>query len=538
MTALGRVVGNRYRLLYPLGRGGMGAVWVAEHVELGVNAAVKFIDPRLAEDDYALKRFKREARAAALLQSTHVVHVFDYGIDRGDPYIVMELLTGETLATRLGREGQLAVEEVSQVISQMCKALARAHEQGIVHRDLKPENVFLVDESPGFTVKLLDFGVAKLLGERGHSELVTQSGYLLGTLKYMSPEQLNGSRKVDARADVWALGVIAFECLTGQLPGRRGSPFELIAEICHDTFPKPSSIAHVPPGFDAWFKRATYKDRALRASSVALLAEEFSALAQGISGKCEVVGEARRSIPNLIAYSSSDGRTLPDAQRSSSIPASINGRRDINHIALIARIAPTGAVLWTRHRAEPGGAIRLTLHLDAEREGETTFAEVERVDDRPGERWSLSRRRHHDVAPGLSINSPAQSTERANQPITGQLRHAAHVLDAPSPRGAVSRREPEADRISDHLASFCYGVSFGHDPWTFGNFDAVATSREIRREHGNDRTSTDPNAQTSRGSKVGHLRSQLTRDGLDGNADDCLAAPRYIHELSAFRCLY
>ena len=386
MTALGRVIGNKYRLLYPLGQGGMGAVWVAEHVELRVNVAVKFIDPRLAADERARKRFKREARAAAALQGTHVVHVFDYGIDRNDPYIVMELLTGETLATRLAREGRLPVEEVAQLVLQTCKALGRAYEQGIVHRDLKPENVFLVDDSPGFTVKLLDFGVAKLLGERGQSELITQTGNLLGTLNYMSPEQLNGSHSVDARADIWALGVMAFECLTGELPIASASTLDVIAEICHDAFPKPSSIARVPAGFDEWFDRATYKDRALRAASAALLAEEFAALAQGISGKCELLGEGRRSIPTVIAYSSSDSELLRDGERTSSIPASINGRRDINHIALIARIAPTHAVLWTRHRAERGRTIRLTLHLDDESEGETTFAEIERVDDRPGDR--------------------------------------------------------------------------------------------------------------------------------------------------------
>ncbi len=386
MPTLGRVIGNKYRLLYPLGKGGMGAVWVAEHVDLGVNAAVKFIDPRFAADERARKRFKREARAAAALQGTHVVHVFDYGIDKTEPYIVMELLAGETLATRLEREGRLPVEQVAQVVAQTSKALGRAHDLGIVHRDLKPENVFLVDESPGFTVKLLDFGVAKLLGERDQSELITQTGNLLGTLNYMSPEQLNGSSNVDARADIWALGIMAFECLTGELPVDAGSTLELIAEICHEPFPKPSGIARVPEGFDAWFDRATWKDRALRPSLVAAVAEEFAVLARGVRGKCELIGDVRRSIPSVVAYSSSDAHTLPDDERSSSIPASINGRRDINHIALIAKIGPTHAVLWTRYRAERGRTIRLTLHFEDESLGETTLAEVEHLDDHPGDR--------------------------------------------------------------------------------------------------------------------------------------------------------
>src|SRR5690606_18279387 len=139
---LGRVVGRKYRMLYPLGQGGMGSVWVAEHVELGSNVAVKFIDRRLAQDDQARKRFRREAQAAAALRGKHVVQVFDFGIDEDDPYLVMELLEGETLAARLDREDRLPVEDVARIVEQVASALSRAHERGIVHRDLKPENVF------------------------------------------------------------------------------------------------------------------------------------------------------------------------------------------------------------------------------------------------------------------------------------------------------------------------------------------------------------------------------------------------------------
>lgn len=385
MTTLGRVVGDKYRMLYPLGRGGMGAVWVAEHVELGVNVAVKFIDPRLAEDERARKRFRREARAAAALQGTNVVRVFDYGIDRGDPYIVMELLEGETLATRLEREGSLEVEVTVRLVRQIGRALGRAHQQGIVHRDLKPENVFLVSEGDDdFTVKLLDFGVAKLLGDHSRSEIVTQPGNLLGTLHYMSPEQLHGAGTVDARADVWALGVMVFECLTGELPADAGSSPLLISEICNRPFPKPSSIAAVPAGFDDWFARATEKNPDKREPSVERLAKDFARLAAGASGKCKLVDSSRReSLPSVIAYSSSEER---ERQRPSSIPAAINGKRDINHIALIANIGPTRAVLWTRHRARVGQRIQLTLHFDDETEGETTLAEVVAVDDNRGNR--------------------------------------------------------------------------------------------------------------------------------------------------------
>ena len=384
MTALGRVIGQKYRMLYPLGRGGMGAVWVAEHIELGMHVAVKFIDPRFAEDERARKRFKREARAAAALQGSNVVQVFDYGIADGDPYIVMELLEGETLGDRLARETQLTVEETLEVVLQAGRALGRAHEQGIVHRDLKPENIFLANDGSGFSVKLLDFGVAKLLGEHALSDVVTQPGNLLGTLNYMSPEQLRGSLGVNARTDVWAFGVVTFECLTGELPIARPSTPELIAAICNEPFPAPSSVAEVPPGFDAWFAHTTQKDPANREVSMAQLTRDFATLARDFSGKC-VVHHSRRltPLPRVTAYRSSEER---ERQRPSSIPAAINGRRDINHIALIASIASDGAVLWTRHRATRGQKIALTLHFDDEAEGKTTLADVVSVSDARGNR--------------------------------------------------------------------------------------------------------------------------------------------------------
>jgi serine/threonine-protein kinase len=371
-------------MLYPLSKGGMGVVWVGEHVELEAKVAVKFIDARLASDEHAKKRFRREAQAAAALKGPHVVSVFDYGIDSGQPYIVMELLEGEPLAARLEREVQLTVEETRQVVEQAGKALERAHARGIVHRDLKPDNVFLVDDAPGFSVKLLDFGVAQVSHGFGEtSELLTQPGDWLGTLHYMSPEQVHG-RDVDARTDVWSLAVLVFECLTGQLPVDASSGPRLVASICHEALPRASTFAEVPQGFDAWFERATRKNPVEREASIESLVEQFQELVRGKAGKCALRDAAQRhSVPNVIAYTTSEG---PERRRTSSIPAAINGRRDINHIALISKISERSAVLWTRHRAEPGQAMRLTLHLEDETEGPTTFAEVVEVNDDRGDR--------------------------------------------------------------------------------------------------------------------------------------------------------
>ena len=398
-------------MLYPLGRGGMGAVWVGEHIELKSAVAVKFIDQHLAEDDRAKKRFRLEAQAAAALRSPHVVQVFDYGIDAGEPYIVMELLEGETLATRLQRAGQLTVEDTAELCRQVAKALVVAHERGFVHRDLKPENVFLVGDQHGFIVKLLDFGVAKVIREdRRWSEFVTQPGNRLGTIYYMSPEQVQGAA-VDGRADIWSLGIVVFECLTGRLPfeGIRGP--RLISAISRQPLPIPSKIAAVPPGFDAWFQRATARDLEQRESSAEALARDFVALAQGYTGKCVPVAPADGDgLPSVVAFPSTESGTqagtspgtlneeipedFPDSMRlgdsdppeRTSIPAAINGRRDLDHVALIARLSRRRAVLWTRYKVKPGDQIHLTLLSPDEQVGHMTAAEVERVSTTKGDR--------------------------------------------------------------------------------------------------------------------------------------------------------
>ena len=163
MDNQGRVLGGRYRLLEQIGKGGMGSVWRAEHLELGSPCAVKLIDEDLAESTAVRARFRREAKAAAALNSDHVVRTFDYGLDASTPYIVMELLTGESLDQRLKRVGRLDPHELAEVLAQAALALGRAHEQGLIHRDLKPGNLFICKADNGNDcVKLLDFGIAEI----------------------------------------------------------------------------------------------------------------------------------------------------------------------------------------------------------------------------------------------------------------------------------------------------------------------------------------------------------------------------------------
>lgn len=280
-----RVLAGRYRLIAKLGQGGMGSVWRAEHLTLRTQVAIKLIDFKIAESREAAARFQREAQSAAELRSTHIVQILDYGIDDGTPYIAMELLEGESLAARLVRLKKLTPSQTALTLSQVARALARAHQRGIVHRDLKPDNIFIVQEDADEVVKVLDFGIAKKLdGLSGSSGVKTHTGMLLGTPFYMSPEQGLGQPDIDQRADIWSMAVIAFECMTGTRPFYRDTLGALLMAICYEPMSKPSQIGSVPAGFDEWFARAAARDRSARFQTAAEAAAELRVI-------CSVVSE-------------------------------------------------------------------------------------------------------------------------------------------------------------------------------------------------------------------------------------------------------
>ncbi|MBI4705826.1 MAG: serine/threonine protein kinase [Deltaproteobacteria bacterium] len=267
----GIVVANRFRLERLLGQGGMGAVWLAQHIALDVPCAVKFIHAESAANPEVRQRFEREAKAAAQLRSANVVQILDYGVCESTPYIAMEYLSGESLAERLQRRQRLEAHETYHIIAQVGRALAKAHEKGVVHRDLKPENIFLVAEDPEIA-KVLDFGVAKRTTAIGDSS--TRTGALLGTPYFMSPEQAQGIRAVDHRSDLWSLAVVTFRCMTGELPFRSEALGDLLMKIMTFPIPVPSHVAGgVPAGFDAWWQRASQREPAYRFQSAKELVE-------------------------------------------------------------------------------------------------------------------------------------------------------------------------------------------------------------------------------------------------------------------------
>ncbi len=275
----GRVLAGKYRLGERLGEGGMGAVYRAEHLVLQAPVAIKVIEREIVADEATKARFAREAQAAAALRSPHVVQILDYGTEGDLPFMVMELLEGETLAQRIRRKRRLSANETSWILSHVARAVAKAHEQGIVHRDLKPDNVFLVKNEDAEVAKVLDFGVAKIeatsLGGGSGDGTHTRTGSLLGTPYYMSPEQAQGNKAIDHRSDLWALAVIAFECLTGKRPFSSDGLGDLVLQICIREIPIPSHVAPVPLGFDGWFERATQREPEGRFQSAKELADSL-----------------------------------------------------------------------------------------------------------------------------------------------------------------------------------------------------------------------------------------------------------------------
>ncbi|UJR85852.1 serine/threonine-protein kinase [Sandaracinus amylolyticus] len=251
---IGRVLGERYRIIQHLADGGMGKVYVGEQIRLGMSVAVKILDRAGYEHPTLAGRFEREAIATAALRCPHIVQVFDWGIlPEGGCYLVMELLPGADLATLMMQDGLFGVERTLHVLRQVAIAIDHAHAHGIVHRDLKPENV-MVDLEAGDFVTVLDFGVARDLRQ---SSTFSDYGEVVGTPEYMSPEQAMGLEDlVGPACDRWALAVMAMEMLTGDLPYPSASATTTLRYIAEGTPRRPSELGFTVPGLDAVFDRA------------------------------------------------------------------------------------------------------------------------------------------------------------------------------------------------------------------------------------------------------------------------------------------
>ena len=270
MPGAGTVVGGKYRIERVLGTGGMGVVAAAHHLQLNRRVAIKYLLKEALEYPELIERFTREAQVAASIRGEHVARVIDIGVfDDGAPYIVLEYLEGVDLATHAESRGPLSIADVVGYVLQACEAIAEAHAANVVHRDLKPANLFLAKQPDRRSiVKVLDFGISKIMGEP-----MTTPSALLGTVLYMSPEQLRASSLVDARTDIWALGVILYELLAG-VPPFDGVTIVGVAEAVRLNAPTPlrHHRSDVPPALENAISRCLRTDPAERHASVLELA--------------------------------------------------------------------------------------------------------------------------------------------------------------------------------------------------------------------------------------------------------------------------
>jgi serine/threonine-protein kinase len=287
--APGTLVAGKYLVEGVIGAGGLGVVVRARHIQLEQPVAIKYLKRVDVSRPDVVERFVREARLAAKIKNEHAVKVFDVDtLDSGVPYIVMELLEGRDLESVL-RDGALSLHDAIDYVLQASQALAEAHAIGIVHRDVKPANLFLAERPGGASiVKVLDFGISKIAstsGEGGHREkFVTLVDERLGTPVYMSPEQLEAAKDIDARADIWALGVVLFELVTGAVPFGGDDLTQLfVAILQHPPIPLRAVLADAPPALEAIIARCLEKDRERRYRNIAELAQDLAEVWEGES---------------------------------------------------------------------------------------------------------------------------------------------------------------------------------------------------------------------------------------------------------------
>ena len=360
----GDVIDGKYRVDTVLGTGGMAVVWAAHHLQLDERVAIKVLRRECADSAEALARFRREARAAVKIKGEHVARVMDVGaLPDGTPYMVMEHLDGLDLSQRLRGSGPLEPQLAAEFLLQAAEALAEAHALGIVHRDLKPANLFVTRRPDGSPrVKVLDFGISKHSPGLGTSS-ITQGTALVGTPLYMSPEQLKVSKQIDARTDIWGLGVILYESLTGEPPFTAETMPEVVHLITSGE-PIPPRVLRpaIPAGLEAVVTRCLAKDREGRFPNVAAFAR---ALAPFAAEHARVSSERVAYIIESSQRASALAVPTPDAAQSGTRPAlrfwphatTITGKRALGVGMIASALLGSAALFWAhQHVVAPPAA--------------------------------------------------------------------------------------------------------------------------------------------------------------------------------------
>jgi serine/threonine-protein kinase len=476
----GSLLAGKYRIERQLGEGGMGYVVAAVHEQLEQRVAVKFLSATHAKNREAATRFLREARAAVRIQSEHVARVIDVAeLEDGSPYMVMEFLDGSDLSAELGRSGVFAPHVAVDYVLQACEAVAEAHALGLVHRDLKPANLFLTRRADGSPlVKVLDFGISKAVStttSSGESAALTSAQTILGSPAYMSPEQARKPKSVDARTDIWSLGIILYEFLTGEVPFSGDTLLSVIAAAFSE---QQRSVREIRPdlavGLEAAVDRCLEKSPDDRFQSVAELAEALAPYAEphslpsvnrirGTVQRASSIPPSRLSDQGPSRFSRTPDDTLPNNER----PANTVAAGDSDTLALLGAPASgvtpksetltdwgaTGARTGRSRRVliAGGGAAALLVLLVLLVLASSHFASRAGASDSPSvsaappEEHVQAARPEREASPPAPVVAPVPVVSPETMPLpTSSASSVAPAAPKPPRPAAVTAKHPKA----------------------------------------------------------------------------------------------
>jgi serine/threonine-protein kinase len=451
--APGTLLAGKFRVVSLLGEGGMGAVYEIEHELTKHRRALKLLHKSMAAMPSVVERFLREASAAGRVGNPHIIETFDAGVlDTGEPYLVMEILRGQPLASRIA-QGPMPFAEVVDLMGQAAAGVQAAHAAGIIHRDLKPDNLFITDGGDGRPfVKLLDFGISKFDPTKTGGLQLTQEGAALGTPYYMPPEQIRGEGSLDARADVYALGVILYECLAGVRP-YEAETLAHLAILIHTGQPTPIAQLRgdLPPGFAALVHTAMATDRGQRMQTAAELRAALERYGQvGFLGQTRNVAPPSmvpaRSIAPSPPTSPSDAGLATSAAGVSMRAASPSPAKSspkpllwVAALGVCALGALAGGLWWSHARSA-------VLEADSAAPALTLPAPPAALHEPPPQPAAMQSAPAPSVAP--AIPEPAAQSSASGSAVPLRPPQSAVVSAAPSARAAVSHARADAKGLA------------------------------------------------------------------------------------------